>query len=379
MQIPYRMMIPTDEVRSRVLATLETGISYGGEETQYFEVELARWCGRRYGVTANSGTSAALLALEAAGVGPGTEVILPANGYVGVLAPVMKLGAVPVLVDVDAETANILPDAAGAGMTDRTRAIIPTHMYGFPCDMDAVTATVRRAEVFVLEDAAHALGAQYKGRRAGGLGDAGLFSFSGKMITVFGPGGALVTDDGPLAEAVSSLRDQGRARSVGISFVRRLDAGWYDQLAIGYNMHLVEMCAAAGRVQLRLLPEFVAHRRRAADYYTARFREAEVPLRLPPLRSWAEPCYLHYVVHTPLRDRLQARLKEQGIQASVHYPTPLHLLAPVRERYGMRVGQFPRAEQLCRENLSLPVGPHMTVAMLEYVADAVVRFFSQDR
>ena len=196
MQIPYRMMIPTDEVRSRVLATLETGISYGGEETQYFEVELARWCGRRYGVTANSGTSVVMLALEAAGVGPGTEVILPANGYVGVLAPVMKLGAVPVLVDVDAETANILPDAAGAGMTDRTRAIIPTHMYGFPCDMDAVTATVRRAEVFVLEDAAHALGAQYKGRRAGGLGDAGLFSFSGKMITVFGPGGALVTDDG---------------------------------------------------------------------------------------------------------------------------------------------------------------------------------------
>jgi dTDP-4-amino-4,6-dideoxygalactose transaminase len=379
MQIPYRKMVPTDEVRSRVLGTLETGISYGGEETQRFEVELARWCGQRYGVTANSGTSVAMLALEASGVEPGTEVILPANGYVGVLAPVMKLGATPILVEVDADTANILPDAAIAAMTERTRALVPTHMYGFPCDMDAVTAAGRRAEVFVLEDAAHALGAAYKGRRAGGLGDAGLFSFSGKMITVFGPGGALVTNDEQLAETVSSLRDQGRRRSAEISFVRRTDAAWYDQSAVGYNMHLAEMCAAAGRVQLRLLPEFIAHRRRAADYYTGRFQEAEVPLRLPPQRPWAEPCYLHYVVHTPVRDRLQARLKTQGIQTSIHYPTPLHLLGPVRERYGTRAGEFPQAERLCRENLSLPVGPHMTPAMLGYVADAVVRFFSQDR
>jgi len=375
--IPYRQMILTDEMRQKALAVLETGISYGGEDTQRFEVELAQWCGPRYGVTTSSGTSAMLLALDALGIGAGDEVIMAANAYVGVLAAVVKAGATPMFVDAEGDTANIRPDAIAAAVTPRTRAVVPLHMYGFPCDMEAVNAAAARCDLIVVEDAAHALGAEYKGRRAGGLGHVGFLSFSGKMITVFGPGGAAITDDRALAEAIASLRDQGRARGEEISFIRRRDASWYDQEWIGYNVHLTEICAALGRIQLRMLGDFLAHRRRAAAYYTARFRDAALPLRLPPERPWASHSYLHYVVWTPRRDALKAFLLDRGIDASIHYPAPLHLMQPVRERYGTKPGQFPEAERLCRENLSLPVGPHMSDVMLERVADGVVEFLKQ--
>ncbi len=377
MHIPYRAMILTDEMRQKTLHVLETGRSYGGEETQRFEIELARYCGRRYGVAANSGTSILLLALEALGAGAGTEVIMAANAYIGVLASVVKAGATPVFVEADAATWNIAPAAAAAAVTPRTRAIIPVHMYGFPCDMDPLLDLARAHECAILEDAAHALGAAYKGRAVGSLGEFGFFSFSGKMITVFGPGGAGVCDDRALAEDICSLRDQGRSRAEDISFIRRTDAAWYDLRRIGYNMHLTEICAALGRIQLRMLDGFLVHRRRAAAHYTLRFREADLPVELPPERPWASPSYLHYVIQTPHRDALRDFLRLREIEAGIHYPAPLHLLGPVRARYGTREGQFPVAERLCRENLSLPVGPHMTPAMLDRVTDSVIAFFRE--
>ena len=379
MPIPYRVMAANDEVRRKGLAVLDTGRSYGGEDTQRFEVELARTAGTRYGVVANSGTSSLLLALEALGIGPGDEVIMAATAYVGVLASVVKAGARPVFVDADYETRNISPDAVRAAIAPRTRAIVPVHMYGFPCDLDPIVEAARAHGAVVIEDAAHALGASYKDRPVGGIGEAGFFSFSGKMITVFGPGGAAVTSNRQLAEDMSSLRDQGRIRSEELSFIRRTDGAWYDQAWIGHNMHMTEICAALGRIQLRSLGEFTAHRRRAAAYYTQRFRDADLPLGLPPARPWANPCYLHYSICTPARDGLRSHLRNREIEASIHYPTPLHMLTPVRARYGTSPGQFPVAERLCGEVLSLPVGPHMTPAMQEEVADAVVDFFARGR
>jgi dTDP-4-amino-4,6-dideoxygalactose transaminase len=377
MKIPYRAPVLNDDMRRKALEVLETGTTYGGEETQRFEVELARRCGRRYGVTANSGTSVTMMVLDAQGIGPGDEIIMAANAYIGVLAAVVKLGATPVFVEAEDGTGNISPAAVAAAMTSRTRAIVPIHMYGFPCDMDPIVTAAATREVFVLEDAAHALGAEYKGRPVGGIGDAGFSSFSGKMISVFGPGGAMVTDDRRLAEGVSSLRDQGRLRDENVSFVRRTDAAWYDQRWIGYNMHMSEMCAALGRIQLRLLGEFTARRREAAAYYTQRFRDAGLPLMLPPARPWANPSYLHYAVWTPRRDALAAFLRARHIQVGIHYPRPLHLLEPVKARYGTREGQFPIAERLCRETMSLPVGPHMTLEMRGRVADSVIAFFKE--
>ncbi|MHB8731928.1 MAG: DegT/DnrJ/EryC1/StrS family aminotransferase [bacterium] len=379
MKIPYRAPVVTDEMRRKALEVLESGTTFGGPETERFEVELAERCGMRYGVTANSGTSVTMLALDARGIGPGDEVVMAANAYIGVLAAVVKLGATPVFVEVEADTGNISSDAAAAAITAKTRAAVPLHMYGFPCDMDPIVAAARPREVFVLEDAAHALGGEYKGRPAGGLGDAGFFSFSGKMITVFSTGGAVVTNDRRLAESASSLRDQGRLRDEKVSFIRRTDAAWYDQRWIGYNMHLSEMACALGRLQLPLLSEFTKHRRKAAAYYTQRFGDAGLPVRLPPSRPWANPSYLHYAIWTPKRDEMVEFLSQRDIGVGVHYPRPLHLLEPVQARYGTREGQFPIAERLCRENMSLPVGPHMTDEMLARVADAVIAFFQEGR
>ncbi len=162
MEIPYRAPIVTDDMRRKALEVLESGTTFGGQETERFEVELAQRCGCRYGVSANSGTSATMLALDARGVGRGDEVIMAANAYIGVLAAVVKLGATPVFVEADPETGNIAPGAAAAAMTPKTRAIVPIHMYGFPCDMDPIVEAARAHDAFVLEDAAHALGAEYK-------------------------------------------------------------------------------------------------------------------------------------------------------------------------------------------------------------------------
>jgi dTDP-4-amino-4,6-dideoxygalactose transaminase len=302
---------------------------------------------------------------------------MAANAYVGVLASVVKCGATPVFVEAEPDTSNLIAAAVPAAVTPRTRAIVPMHSYGFPCDMDAVNEVAVRHDLAIIEDAAHALGAEYKGRPTGGLGRVGFLSFSGKMITVFGPGGVALTNDHALAEDIASLRDQGRMRGEEISFIRRRDASWYDQKWIGYNMHLTEICAALGRVQLRMLDGFLAKRRAAAAFYTTRFRDAGLPLQLPASRPWANPSYLHYVVWTPDRDALRAHLNAAGIDTSIHYPTPLHLMQPVREQFGTKPGQFPTAERLCRENLSLPCGPHMTDERLERVADAVVDFFAR--
>ncbi|MBM3449507.1 MAG: DegT/DnrJ/EryC1/StrS family aminotransferase [Armatimonadetes bacterium] len=377
-RIPYRVMSPDEEMKQKAVAVLETGKSYGGEETERFETEVANWCGRRYGISTNSGTSVNMIALDAKGIGPGDEVILPANSYVGVLAAVVKVGATPVFVDVEPDTANADPKAVAAAIGPKTRAIIPTHFYGFPADMDPMIEAAKPRGVFVLEDACHALGAEYKGKPAGGVADAGFFSFSGKMITVFGPGGVLVTDDRDFAHDLSSLRDQGRNRAESISFIRRTDGAWYDQKWIGYNLHLTEICAAVGRLQLKQLPAYIAHRRRAAAYLTQRFRDAKLPVQLPPEKPYAKPCYLHYVLWTPQRDALKAHLYEAGIESSIHYPKSVHLLPPVMEQYGTKRGQFPVAEKTSDENLSLPVGPHMTEDRLETLANSVISFFQKN-
>lgn len=374
-RIPYRTMEMNDELRQKALTVLDTGVSYGGDDTQHFERELAGWCGRRYGVVTNSGTSATMLAMDALGIGAGDEVIMAANSYVGVLAAVVKLGATPMFVEAEADTGNIRVDAIEAAITPRTRGIVPLHNYGFPCDMDPINEIAVGRGLHVIEDAAHALGAEYKGRRAGGLGLVGFFSFSGKMITVFGPGGVAITDDRQLAEDISSLRDQGRTRAEDVSFIRRRDHLWYDQKWVGYNMHLTEVCAGLGRLQLKMLPGFVAKRRENAGYLTQRFTDADLPVALPPARPWARPCFLHYVIFTPRRDELRAHLRARGIETSIHYPAPLHVMEAIMKQYGTRPGQFPVAERLCRENLSLPVGPHMTAGMMDRLAGDVIAFF----
>jgi len=378
-RVPYRTTFLDDAMRSRAIETLEQGLpSYGGEETEHFEVELADACGARFGVTSNSGTSALLLILMAAGIGSGDEVILGANDYIGCLSAIAAVGATPVFVDTEADTGNIDATAVRAVIGERSRAIIATHLYGHPCDLDALRAIADAHQLLLIEDLAHALGARYREALVGGIGDAGFCSFSGKHITVFGPGGVAVTNDEGMAEAMSSLRDQGRNRERRVSFIRRSDETWYDQDRIGLNLHLSETSAALGRLQLALAPTWGQQRRAAAAYLDDRFARAEVPMQRPPGKSYARHAYLHYTVMTPRRDALREALEHAGFETQVHYPKPLHALRPVAERWP-QTRAFPTAERVAAEVLSLPVGPHMDEGRLERMADAVEAFFGDGR
>lgn len=374
-RVPYRTTYLDDAMRAAALETLERGLpSYGGDETEHFEVELAAACGAGFGVTSNSGTSALLLILMAAEVGHGDEVVLGANDYIGCLSAIAAVGAVPVFVDTEPDTGNIDATAVQAALTDKSRAIVATHLYGHPCDLDELRRIADAHGLLLVEDLAHALGARHRDRPVGGIGDAGFCSFSGKHITVFGPGGVAVTNDERLAEAMSSLRDQGRNRERHVSFIRRTDETWYDQERIGLNLHLSETSAALGRLQLALAPAWGRQRRDAAAYLDGRLSAASASLRVPPEKPYAQHAYLHYTVMTPHRDALRDALKVAGFETQVHYPKPLHALRPVSERWP-QVRAFPTAERVAGEVLSLPVGPHMDERRLERMADAVVGFF----
>lgn len=373
--IPYRTTILTDAMRVTAMSVLEKGLpSYEGEQTQGFEAGLADYCGAAHGVTANSGTSALMLLLAAAEIGEGDEVVLGANDYVGCLSAIIRIGATPVFVDSEPDTGNIDPEQVEAAITEKSRAILATHLFGHPCDVDSLAFLARRHKLLLIEDFAHALGAEYKGARVGGIGDAGLCSFSGKHITVFGPGGIMVTQHEPLAEAMSSLRDQGRVRAKERSYVRRRDGHWYDTERIGFNMHMSEMSAALGSDQLQELDGWNALRRQHAKHLDARL--CDLPLELPPQREYAHHAYLHYTIRSERRDELKAHLAQHGIETQVHYPIPLPRLTPVVERFGPPRDRFPTSDAVAKRMLSLPVGPHMSQDDIDYLADRVTSFFS---
>ena len=375
MEIPYRTTILTDDMKARALEVLEVGLpSYEGPHTQQFEVALAALCGTSFGVSANSGTSALTLALAAHDVGPGDEVVLGANDYVGCVSAIVRSGARPVFVDSEPATANLRADLVEGALTERTRAIFASHLYGHPCDMDPLVALAAERDLLLIEDFAHALGARYKGSPVGGVGDVGFCSFSGKHITVFGPGGIAVTGREALAEAMSSLRDQGRTRAKEKSYVRRRDGAWYDTERIGFNMHLSELSAALGCLQLQHLPDWNRRRRAIASHYDERF--AGLPLRLPREASYATHAYLHYSVQTPQRDELRDHLRSRGVESQIHYPWPLPRLRPIIERFGSSEGRYPEADRIASEILSLPVGPHLTDEAVEYIVECVGDFFS---
>ncbi|MEX2356156.1 MAG: DegT/DnrJ/EryC1/StrS family aminotransferase [Thermaerobacterales bacterium] len=365
----------TDEMAEKAIEVFRSGIRFGGEETQRFETELADFCHTKYGVSANSGTSALMMALAAREIGPGSEVIMGANDYVGVLAAVVRAGATPIFVDTENDTANIAADQVEQAITDRTRAIVASHMYGHPCNLGPLASLSQQHDLFLIEDVAHALGSEFNGKRSGSIGHVGFSSFSGKHITIYGPGGGAVTDDAGLAEDMASLRDQGRGRKKEISFIRRTDRTWYDQKFVGFNMHMTEACAALGRFQLRWLDGFIERRREIAAHYNERFTAAGLPIDLPPERDYAKHSYLHYTIQTDDRDGLRDHLENNGIPFNILYPSALHDLQPVIEQFGDQRGNFPNAEKLVKRILTLRVGPRMTDEGIEKTVETVTNYF----
>lgn len=348
-----------DEVQAAILKVVDSGAYVGaGPEGKPFEAEFAAYCGVADAVGVNSGTTALHLALLAAGIGPGDEVITVAATFVATTASVLYTGARPVFVDVDPVTWTMDPAKIEAAITPRTKAILPVHLHGLMADMDPIMEIAARHGLKVIEDAAQAHGAEYKGRRAGSIGHVGCFSFyPGKNLGAYGEGGAIVSNDPEIMKTVRMLRDWGQAKK-------------YDHVLKGFNARLDEIQAAVLRVKLKYIEEWTEGRRAAAARYDAGLPGAAAVLGLPRPPAGHRHVYHVYAIRSPDRDALQARLQDAGVAAGIHYPIPVHLQAAYAD-LGYKPGDLPVTERIAREWLSLPMFAELTVEQTDKVVAAV--------
>jgi len=333
-----------------------------GAEVQAFEVAFATYCGTEHAAGVASGTAALHLSLLACGVGPGDEVITTPFTFFATGEAISQTGARPVFVDIDPITYNIDPERIEAAITPRTKVIMPVHLYGQPAEMDPILDIARRHNLWVIEDAAQAHGAEYRGRRAGSMGDLACFSFyPSKNLGCYGDGGMVVGNDPELMDRVRRLRDHGR-----ISKYEHGELGW------GYRLDALQ--AAILGVKLPHLDDWNDARRAHAARYNDLLADTEVVTPTEP--EHVKHIYHCYVIRTPRRDELVEHLKSQGIGVVIHYPLPLHL-QPAYKGLGHQPGDFPISEACAREVLSLPMYPELTPGQQERVAEAVKAFVEQ--
>ena len=345
-----------DEVRVAIDGILESCQFTLGSEVAKFEEEFAAYSGGKFGMGVNTGTSALHLALLAAGVGPGDEVITVPFTFVATVASIYYTGAKTVFVDIDPRTFTMDPAKLEAAITPKTKAIIPVHLYGQPADMDPIVAIARKHNLVVVEDAAQAHGAEYKGRRVGSLGDMACFSFyPGKNLGAYGEGGMVVTDNPEYARTIRMLRDWGAEKK-------------YHHVLKGYNFRLEGIQGAVLRVKLRHLEKWTEGRRAAAARYDKLFAGR---VAHPQQMDYARHVYHIYAIRTKSRAAWMDALNAKGIQSGIHYPFPVHLL-PAYEDLGYKAGQFPHSEQAANEVLSLPMFGELTAEQCEEVAAAVI-------
>jgi dTDP-4-amino-4,6-dideoxygalactose transaminase len=350
-----------DEVRAAIDRVLESCQFTLGEEVAAFEREFAAFCGMSQGVAVNTGTSALHLALLAAGVGPGDEVVTVPFTFVATVAAIDYTGARTVFVDIDPRSYTMDPAQLERAITPRTKAIVPVHLYGQCADMDPILEIARRHGIVVIEDACQAHGAQYGGRRAGALGDMACFSFyPGKNLGAYGEGGMVVCADAAHVRTLRMLRDWGAEKK-------------YQHVLKGYNYRMEGIQGAVLRVKLKRLEAWTQARQRAAQRYDELL--AERGMTPPRQMTWGRHVYHIYAVRTRERERTQKALLEQGIQTGIHYPIPVHLL-PAYADLGYGAGQFPQAEAAANEVLSLPMFPELRMEDCARVADALARLES---
>ncbi len=349
------------EIDAAVLRVLDSAQYILGDDVAAFEREFAAYCGTAESIALNSGTSALHLALLAAGVGPGDEVITVPFTFVATAAAIEYAGARPVFVDVDPRYLTMDPAAIAARITPRTKAILPVHLYGQPADMDPILDIARRHRLVVIEDAAQAHGADYKGRRCGSMGDLAAFSFyPGKNLGAYGEGGAVVTANPAYARTIRALRDWGQTRK-------------YEHELKGFNYRMDGIQGAILRVTLRYLDDWTEARRAHAAAYRALL--ADSGLELVAERPDCRHVYHVFTVRTPERTRMREALLAAGIHSGIHYPIPVHLQAAYAD-LGHRPGDFPHAEHAAAEVLSLPLFPELTGAQRDQVAERVRAFMS---
>lgn len=354
LHVQYESIQP--EIDAALARVLNQGSFVGGEDCDSFEREFAAYCEARACVGVGNGTDAIYLALRAAGIGPGDEVITVGNTFIATTEAITMTGARPVLVDVCANTHQIDANAVEAAVGPRTRAIVAVHLFGIPAPIDDLMEIAQSGDLLVVEDAAQAHGARLKGRRVGSLGHVACFSFyPSKNLGAYGDAGAVVSNDAELIERVRRLRNHGRTEK-------------YVHEREGVNSRLDNLQAAVLRVKLRHLDDWNAARRRVASQYTELLAGLPVVAPVPPAAS--EPVWHLFVVRAQARDRLQKALQSKGVSTGIHYPVPLHLQPAYRQR-GLQHGPLPVTETLASEILSLPMFPEMTLEMVQYVADCV--------
>lgn len=361
MNVPFLdLKAPYTELRTEVDAAVQRVLASGwyilGDEVRAFEEEFAGFCGAAHCVGVSNGLDALQLVLRAWDIGAGDEVIVPSHTFIATWLAVTYTGATPVPVEVDAATFNLDPARVADAITPRTRAIIPVHLYGLTAAMDVIMEIAERHGIKVLEDAAQAHGARYRGRRAGALGHAAAFSFyPGKNLGALGDAGAVTTDDPVLAQRVRSLANYGSARK-------------YEHVEKGVNARLDEVQAAVLRAKLPFLEEWNQRRRQIAATYQREL--ADTCIGLPHVPEWAEPSWHLFVVRSNNRDGLQQRLADSGVHTLIHYPTPPHR-QPAYAGLAAQLGDFPIADSLAREVLSIPIGPHLSDAEIEHVVQQI--------
>jgi dTDP-4-amino-4,6-dideoxygalactose transaminase len=347
------------ELHQAIADVLERSDFILGREVSLFEEEFSAYCGARWAVGVDSGTSALELALRALGVGPGDEVITAANTFVATAAAIAYTGATPVLVDVNPQTYTIDVSLAESEISSRTRAIIPVHLYGHPADMDPLMELAERHRLAVVEDACQAHGARYKGQRVGSIGRAAAFSFyPSKNLGACGDGGMVTTNDEEVARCVRLLRDHGQNEK-------------YNHILLGYNRRLDTIQAAVLRLKLRHLDEWNTGRQRLAVLYTRLLADTRVTT--PVTADYAEPVWHLYVIRTAERDALREYLISRGISVAMHYPIPIHM-QPAFSYLGYENGSFPVTEEHAGEILSLPMCPEVGEESLEYVVETIREF-----
>jgi dTDP-4-amino-4,6-dideoxygalactose transaminase len=345
-----------DEIDPAVAQVLQSTQFILGNEVAALEEEFAAYCSAKHGIAVNTGTSALHLALLAAGIGSGDEVITVPFTFVATTAAIGYTGATPVFVDIDPVSYTIDVTQIEKAITERTKAILPVHLYGQPADMEPIMEIARRHGLVVIEDAAQAHRAEYRGQRVGSIGDFGCFSFyPGKNLGAYGEGGMVVTNNPDYARTIRMLRDWGQESR-------------YHHVLKGYNYRMDGLQGAILRVKLRHLDAWTEARRTHAAQYDILL--ADTGVKTPAVMPYSHHVYHIYAVRSPQRDRLQQKLQAQGIQTGIHYPIPVHL-QPAYADLNHQPGDFSVAELVASEVLSLPMYAELTSAQINLVAESL--------
>ncbi len=376
MQIPLcdpklEYLADKEEFDSAIQGVLEAGRYILGPNVASLEDEVAGYLGCASAVGVNSGTDALHIALRALGIGPGDEVITTPFTFIATTEAIGMVGATPVFADINPETFNIDPDCIADAITSKTKAILPVHLYGQPCDMDAIMDIANQHDLRVVEDCAQAIGASYRGKNVGGIGDVGCFSFfPSKNLGCFGDGGLVTTNDQATYDRVEMLRRHGGKIK-------------YHHSELGLNSRLDEVQAAVLRIKMRQLDARNRRRRQVAQAYNVRFSglsNVDCPIEIIDADN-SDACYAvynQYTIQTTDRDKVTAELKAAGIGCAVYYPLPLHLQS-VHSDLGYREGDFPNSEAVARRCISLPMFPELSGTQIEEVAQVVEGFFDPSR